>query len=1508
EGNAPIAPLALYQAGEALSAMLDDFPYGYLRLKALAGYIAQAGAELNLSRVLAPWHMLSLLRATYRISGMSDTRVDSLLDSLENELGRLWQGLANECAYDELFELAVLPSEQFGTLSPRLTPVGVEFSCSPESLIASLSGVIDNRSISAFAEVLGLNKDKESVLAFIKDYACRNPGCLYLVGNLMWLKPWGEPFTAVDVGRRSFGATALHEGWSVPFASEYADGIWRWVIPCELPAGIDAPKDVHYKFLIRIAHEGAEFDFYLPDASVAEKAGEDGNSLVRIGKSTEFQRLAQSNAPEAGRLTLQLNLDLYAPPEGMNHIQGLSLLAPALRGMGIRRIMLGPGTLFRGTLPYGSPYAPAALVSPYGETQDFVSLSRICQDLDIELVYDFVGGHTDTNFLPFPGQAYVSALYQGKIMPVYVWGSRRINDQHPDGALSLLWWLRALGIKTIRSDQAGTISSWFFMELKRQGFKVIAEWEDPKVQGPFEEIYFESLYHLMLKGENSFNELQDALRARLSVLQAGKRLLIIWNNHDKSSYFGGQGAFLGPQADPRRLQALFAAVSMLHLLNIKQTSLMLYYPDIFGYLGKICFMFGMHSPIDLNQDEGFAGFLRWFLPFIDTSSRSGVIEAVETGNPQVGGMLVTGKAAGKLMLVNLSSGKQKVGIQVRGEGREYEIEGYEVMMEEIPLPAEGSQDGGAMGKYQVLDAGFSQNSGKLLVRCIDVAAAQGEEQTVAIKSRRANPGFINGILEDIMAICNDPLVHRVVYWYTDEFVRSGDTLILEDETSGIYGVGTRTTVAVCERLKDLPVAWWHEMAHAYVAAHPQELACFEARLAGGRLRWVNSKDQRIRAHYILRAYQRQAFKEPDRYLSQQINGFHTALPAREPDEVLYLGDRRIDISMLFPLAEALEAALSRIADPCAQALAISGLAIDIGSYGRYVAQERMLDIVIRDNAGCEIAIIKLWPLKHADGISFEPHAVFLEKIEIKPVWMKGRRLCGPALYGALARVLIDLGFSTVYGHVDMGAEGFWRRMSWVPTGKRIYIPGRNPGYYTSFPQACPAIAYLHRGSLSKGLMQAQLQSAGMYQREDATRTCDGKQLSLLQELILHLISSVVYALSNGFTRWFYGFDHTSARMVSAALRYAGEVGLARLSEEIAAAGRIRAGPARLFAFLSFLGIRLFGFNFKGFIIINPSVISDGTETSKTIIHETAAISGRTHQECVALEEVLERYLAPVPALGRQTVVLTLPADARWQNLISALEEMYVHALEALKRYAASYRPVPADNPLSRQALEYLKSHRREMSFARHEKMKEFARAHLAHNERFLQNVLVDISFLWMVCSALSDHLEQMGVSELEAYLSEKEAAVLAVIEAVAIEQQVTPEAVKEGLFTSRDIYVKLEQMFTWSEYRHLVSPFRGEDEGEDDLLMLAIRRFYASARFFYGPAYRPFTAALKENISSLTTEAPDELSLEHPKLAWIEYRVPEYAALYPTAKILIVAYQLVSVEKIRSVLLAAGMN
>ncbi|MDD5254849.1 MAG: ribose-phosphate pyrophosphokinase-like domain-containing protein, partial [Candidatus Omnitrophica bacterium] len=381
ERNAPITPLAVYQAGAALSAMLDGFPYGYLRLKALAGYIAQAGATLDLSKVLAPWHMLSLFRATYRISGMSDTRVDALLDSLEEELKRLWQGFANECAYDELFELSVKPSEQFGTLSPRLTPVGVEFRCSPESLIASLSGVIDSQSIAALAEAFGLDKDKESVLAFIKDYARRDTGCLYLVGNLMWLKPWGEPFTAVDIGRRSFGATALHDGWAVPFASEYADGIWRWVVPCEMPAGIDAPKDVHYKFLIRIAHEGAEFDFYLPDSSVAEKAGEAGNSLVRIGKSPEFQRLAQSNAPEAGRLTLQFNLDLYTPPEGMNHIQGLSLLAPDLRGMGIRRIMLGPGTLFRGTLPYSSPYAPAALVSPYGATQDFVALGRICADL-----------------------------------------------------------------------------------------------------------------------------------------------------------------------------------------------------------------------------------------------------------------------------------------------------------------------------------------------------------------------------------------------------------------------------------------------------------------------------------------------------------------------------------------------------------------------------------------------------------------------------------------------------------------------------------------------------------------------------------------------------------------------------------------------------------------------------------------------------------------------------------------------------------------------------------------------------------------------------------------------------------------------------------------------------------------------------------------------------------------------------------------------------------------------
>ncbi|MDO8489763.1 MAG: methyltransferase domain-containing protein, partial [Candidatus Omnitrophota bacterium] len=254
--------------------------------------------------------------------------------------------------------------------------------------------------------------------------------------------------------------------------------------------------------------------------------------------------------------------------------------------------------------------------------------------------------------------------------------------------------------------------------------------------------------------------------------------------------------------------------------------------------------------------------------------------------------------------------------------------------------------------------------------------------------------------------------------------------------------------------------------------------------------------------------------------------------------------------------------------------------------------------------------------------------------------------------------------------------------------------------------------------------------------------------------------------------------------------------------------------------------------------------------------------------------------------------------------------MYCQTLDALKRYARDYHDVAVAefNPLSEHELSYLKYHRERMSFSRHQEMKSFIRKHLSYNNRKMQNALVDVSFLWMVHSAISDHLEQLGISELKDYLDRKEDAIKRVREAALASGLVDPISPKElrGIFEndSRRRHKKGEAS--------LIEAFRDTDKEERDALTLAVRRYYATSRFF-GEKHGKQIEDIRANIDSLLKDVAVQIRnncylLEHPKLDWIYQHVPQLLRKYPQTKILIVAYQIVTVNKIACALQERGIK
>ena len=198
-------------------------------------------------------------------------------------------------------------------------------------------------------------------------------------------------------------------------------------------------------------------------------------------------------------------------------------------------------------------------------------------------------------------------------------------------------------------------------------------------------------------------------------------------------------------------------------------------------------------------------------------------------------------------------------------------------------------------------------------------------------------------------------------------------------------------------------------------------------------------------------------------------------------ELFYLGDKPVSLERLTPLAEALELSLEEIYDKDLnpqeiedKALLKRGLAIDAGDYGLDHPEERLLDIVIKDDLGGAVARINIAPLKLRNGKSFDKKAVFMQWFSIDRAWMRRKGVSGQTLYLALSKLLYELGYKEIYGTRRQGSEGFWKSMRWESSSTEIYNIASNlkeAGFYIEKPDSVkeghyPAIAGLYRGILA----------------------------------------------------------------------------------------------------------------------------------------------------------------------------------------------------------------------------------------------------------------------------------------------------------------------------------------------------------------------------------------------------------------------------------------------------------
>lgn len=398
----------------------------------------------------------------------------------------------------------------------------------------------------------------------------------------------------------------------------------------------------------------------------------------------------------------------------------------------------------------------------------------------------------------------------------------------------------------------------------------------------------------------------------------------------------------------------------------------------------------------------------------------------------------------------------------------------------------GDRSMGAMGEYLIMDAAHDRRN-----KSVEISAyssnASSKVQKISINAIPVPEQHINFVLEDIMLLAPNDYARRLISgtflnWYTTRF-RSGKrtTVIMGYSSERIYGVGTRDVIGISHRLvrrnRINPVAFLHEIMHAYLDAHDADISdrvLEEMRnsLTLMRKKWVDrmvKKHPGFKVHYILRAWQRQNLKGKDEYLTKIVSDAGKEQEMIEEGALFGLGDNKFEISKLFPMLHTLESVVahSNISENTERTNI--ELAISTGAYGIQLP-DTAVDLVIVDESGDRIASVVLFPLKKSDGRSHDNRGVFLGWFSVDKDSLRGKYGFGQNLYFEIIEVLANLGYEKIYGVIRRGSEGFWDNMGWRPSEKEIYIPGADTTlFYSEKPDGsknASLVADLHEADIA----------------------------------------------------------------------------------------------------------------------------------------------------------------------------------------------------------------------------------------------------------------------------------------------------------------------------------------------------------------------------------------------------------------------------------------------------------
>ena len=125
---------------------------------------------------------------------------------------------------------------------------------------------------------------------------------------------------------------------------------------------------------------------------------------------------------------------------------------------------------------------------------------------------------------------------------------------------------------------------------------------------------------------------------------------------------------------------------------------------------------------------------------------------------------------------------------------------------------------------------------------------------------------------------------------------------------------------------------------------------------------------------------------------------------------------------------------------------------------------------------------------------------------------------------------------------------------------------------------------------------------------------------------------------------------------------------------------VRGPPALFEEFERLTGRRLTGFNANGIIVINPTIITNPTELAKTLIHEAAALSGLSHEECSELEKIIRVKVGinGFGRIGRLILRATLLQEDREFEIVAINDLADIETSAHLFKHDSTFGPFPGE--------------------------------------------------------------------------------------------------------------------------------------------------------------------------------------------------------------------------------------